>query len=154
MGAANVRHASCAVRDLSVIWHIVLQREISLRKSNSDCLAVFRVAYVRIEWRCRYSGVSMGSTRGSSFLPVGYEMFRRRSVRRSVLSFRTYARNPPVSEPEMELVISNEYEESPPAIMAGDSSLHFVPFRMTWLSFRKHVKNLFFCSSWEVKMFR
>ena len=49
MGAANVRHASCAVRDLSVIWHIVLQREISLRKSNSDCLAVFRVAYVRIE---------------------------------------------------------------------------------------------------------
>ena len=38
-------------------------------------------------------GVSMGSTRGSSFLPVGYEMFRRRSVRRSVLSFRTYARN-------------------------------------------------------------
>ena len=38
--------------------------------------------------------------------------------------------------------------------MAGDSSLHFVPFRMTWLSFRKHVKNLFFCSSWEVRMFR
>lgn len=71
-----------------------------------------------------------------------------------LLSFRTYARNPPVSEPEMELVISNEYEESPPAIMAGDSSLHFVTFRMTWLSFRKHVKNLFFCSSWEVKMFR
>ena len=28
-----------------------------------------------------------------------------------LLSFRTYARNPPVSEPEMELVISNEYEE-------------------------------------------
>ncbi len=25
-----------------------------------------------------------------------------------LLSFRTYARNPPVSEPEMELVISNE----------------------------------------------
>lgn len=49
MGAASVRHASCAVRDLSVIWHIVLQREISLRKSNSDCLAVFRVAYVRLE---------------------------------------------------------------------------------------------------------
>ena len=71
-----------------------------------------------------------------------------------LLSLRAYARNPPVSEPEMELVIPNEYEESPPAIMAGDSSLHFVPFRMTWLSFRKHVKNLFFCSSWEVKMFR
>ena len=29
-----------------------------------------------------------------------------------LLSFRTYARNPPVSEPEMELVIPNEYEES------------------------------------------
>lgn len=60
-----------------------------------------------------------------------------------LLSFRTYARNPPVSEPEMELVISNEYEESPPAIMAGDSSLHFVPFRMTWLSFRTACKESF-----------
>lgn len=28
-----------------------------------------------------------------------------------LLSFRAYARNPPVSEPEMELVIPNEYED-------------------------------------------